>query len=80
MLARATLMDIINIIAVIVGPIAAVGVTLWWQQRKEHRDAKLRLFLTLMAKRRTYPPTIEWVDALNVIDVVFADTPQVVQV
>ncbi len=32
-----------------------------------------------MAKRRTFPPTIEWVDALNVIDVVFADTPQVVQ-
>jgi hypothetical protein len=68
-----------EIIAIIVGPVVAVVITLWWQQRKEHRDAKRRLFLTLMAKRRTIPPTIEWVDALNVIDVVFADEPQVVQ-
>ena len=72
-------MDIINIIAVIVGPIFAVGITLWWQQRKERRDSKERLFLTLMAHRRTFPPPIEWVNALNVIDVVFAEHPQVVQ-
>ena len=72
-------MDIINIIAVIVGPIFAVGITLWWQQRKEKRDAKERLFLTLMAHRRAFPPTIEWVNALNVIDVVFAEHHQVVQ-
>jgi FtsZ-interacting cell division protein ZipA len=72
-------MDIINIIAIVVGPVVAVVITLWWQSRKEHRDAKRRLFLTLMAKRRTYPPTVEWVDALNVIDVVFANTPRVVQ-
>ena len=72
-------MDIINIIAIVAGPLLAVLITLWWQNRKEHRDAKRRLFLTLMAKRRTYPPTVEWVDALNVIDVVFADVPQVVQ-
>lgn len=78
-LAHTTLMEVINLIAVVVGPIVAVVITLWWQQRKEHRDAKLRLFLTLMAKRRTIPPTIEWVDAPKVIDVAFADTPQVVQ-
>jgi uncharacterized protein DUF6680 len=72
-------MDIINIVAIIVGPIVAVIITLWWQQRKENRDSKRRLFLTLMAQRRTYPPTVEWVNALNVIDVVFAEHPQVVQ-
>lgn len=71
--------DIVNIIAVIVGPIFAVGITLWWQQRKERRDAKERLFLTLMAHRRAFPPTTEWVNALNVIDVVFVEHPQVVQ-
>lgn len=72
-------MDIINIIAITVGPLLAVLITLWWQERKENRDANRRLFLTLMAKRRTTPPTVEWVDALNVIDVVFADVPQAVQ-
>jgi hypothetical protein len=72
-------MDIINMIAVITGPVFAVVITLWWQQRKERRDAKRRLFLTLMAQRRTFPPTTQWVNALNVIDVVFADHPQVVQ-
>jgi len=72
-------MDIINIIAVITGPIFAVVITLMWQQRKEKRDSKERLFLTLMAHRRTFPPPIEWVNSLNVTDVVFAEHPQVVQ-
>ena len=72
-------MEAINIIAVLLSPVIAVGVTLWWQQRKEKRDSKERLFLTLMAHRRAFPPTIEWVNALNVIDVVFSDSHQVVQ-
>ncbi len=72
-------MDIINIIAIITGPIFAVVITLWWQQRKEQRDAKRRLFLTLMAHRRAVPPTTDWVNGLNVIDVVFSEHPQVVQ-
>lgn len=72
-------MDIINIFAIIIGPIFAVGITLWWQRRREKRDSKERLFLTLMAHRRAFPPSIEWVNALNVIDVVFAEHPQVVQ-
>ena len=74
-----TLKEYINLVAIVVGPIIAVGITLWWQQRKEMRDAKGRLFLTLMAHRRSNPPSPEWVNVLNVIDVVFADTPQVVQ-
>lgn len=71
-------LTIISIVAVIVGPIAAVLITLWWQQRKEKRDAKLRLFLALMAHRKSAPPTYEWVAALNLIDVVFANHPQVI--
>ncbi len=70
--------DIINIIAIIIGPIVAVCITLWWQQRKEKREAKLRLFTTLMAHRRAFPPTPEWVAALNLIDVIFADQTRVV--
>ena len=71
--------DIVMIIAVLSGPVASVMITLWWQGRKEKRDAKERLFLTLMAHRKAYPPSQQWVDGLNVIDVVFADVPQVVE-
>ena len=78
LLALTTYMEIINIIAVIVGPIFAVGITLWWQQRKERRDAKIRLFTTLMAFRKSYPISYEWANSLNLIDVVFADSPAVV--
>ena len=70
-------MEIINIIAIIVGPLLAVLITLWWQERKEKRDAKLRLFVTLMAFRKSYPVSYEFANQLNLIDVVFADTPKV---
>jgi hypothetical protein len=67
------------VLATVTAPVTSVVITLWWQTRKEKRDAKERLFLTLMAHRKTFPPAIEWVNALNVIDVVFADQPQVVE-
>jgi hypothetical protein len=71
--------EIINLSAIFLGPVFAVMVTLWWQARKQKRDEKLRLFLSLMAHRRSIPPAPEWVNSLNVIDVIFADVPQVVQ-
>ena len=70
--------DIISIMAILLGPVTAVSVTLWWQQRKEKRERKLNLFTVLMAHRRSLVPTNEWVSALNLIDVVFADHPKVV--
>lgn len=70
--------DIISIIAILAGPVSAVCITLWWQQRKEKRDRKLTLFTSLMVRRRAFPPTLEWVNALNMIDVIFADHPKVV--
>ena len=69
----------LSIISTLLSPVIAVLVTLWWQNRKEKRDSKEKLFLTLMAHRKTYPPSQQWVDGLNVIDVVFADVPQVVE-
>lgn len=66
------LRDVLTIVAILVGPLASVAVTMWWQRRKEKRDAKERLFVTLMAHRRSSPPAQDWVDSLNVIDVVFA--------
>jgi len=67
---------ILAILAVIVGPISAVLITLWHQDRKQKNDAKMHLFLTLMAHRKALPPNPEWVNALNVIDVVFSDHPK----
>ena len=52
--------------------------TLWFQRRKEAKDAQQRLFLTLMAYRRSNPPTYDWVNSLNLIDVVFAKHRNVV--
>jgi hypothetical protein len=71
--------DIVTIIALIVGPVAAVCITLWYQRRTEKRAAKERLFMTLMAHRRSFPPTPDWVGALNLIDVVYADNPNIVR-
>lgn len=69
----------INIAAIILGPVTAVCITLWIQSRKEKRESKNRVFLLLMAHRKTNPPTFEWANALNVVDVVFADVPGVVR-
>lgn len=70
--------DYATIFALIAGPISAVIITLWYQKRSEKRSAKERLFAVLMAHRRSNPPTIEWANALNLIDVVFEDHPVVV--
>ena len=68
-----------EIIAIFLGPIAAVCITLWWQQRKEKRDAQIRLFLTLMAFRKSNPVSYEWAQSLNLIDVVFSNSPKVTE-
>lgn len=72
------LLNIITIIALFSGPIAAVLITLWHQDRKQKIDANKRVFLTLMAHRKALPPNPEWVNALNLIDVIFHDCPQIV--
>ncbi len=67
----------VEVIAIVLSPVTAVCVTLWWQHRKEKRDAKIRLFTTLMAFRKSYPVSYEWANALNLIDVIFEDSPTV---
>lgn len=71
--------DILTIIALIVGPIVAVVITLWHQTRAQKRQVKERLFQVLMAHRKSIPPNYEWVNSLNLIDVVFADQPEVLR-
>jgi hypothetical protein len=70
--------DIVTIIALILGPVIAVAITLWSQKRSEKRNAKQQLFTRLMAHRRA-GPIREWVNALNIIDVVYAGDTRVVQ-
>ena len=71
--------EVLTLVAIFLGPISAVGVTLWWQRRTEQHDAKMKLFLTLMAHRKQFPPSSEWVDSLNVIDVVFSRNPKILE-
>jgi hypothetical protein len=73
-----TTIEVVTVIALIAGPVIAVIVTLWYQKRSEKRAAKERLFSVLMAHRRSNPPNLEWVQALNLIDVVFQDKTSVV--
>jgi len=68
-----------QIIAVAVIPIIVWVLGIKYQDRKAKKDAQLKVFLTLMSDRRTNPITKEWVDALNIIDVVFQDNKKVRQ-
>jgi hypothetical protein len=69
--------DVVNIVAIIIGPIAAVLITLWLQNRKEERDGKIKLFMALLANRKSYPVSPDWAKALNLIDAVFQDNPKI---
>lgn len=66
-----------QIIAVAVIPIIVWVLGIKYQDRKAKKDAQLRVFLTLMADRKSNPITKEWVDAINIIDVVFQDNKEV---
>ena len=59
-------------LAIFLGPLAGVLFTLWFQARRERRDAKLHLFLALMTERKSILVSKEVAKALNQIDVVYA--------
>lgn len=66
-----------EIIAILLSPLVAWVITILYQNRAEKRKAKRDLFLTLMAKRKTRPPPVEFIDAFNKIDVVFQENKSV---
>lgn len=68
--------DILNLIAIIIIPIAAVLIAQWLQNRAEKRKDKMQIFKALMTSR-IYGWTPESVNALNVIDIVFANDKSV---
>ncbi len=63
-------LGIISIIAVVVGPIIALSLQRYAENRREKRQARQYVFRTLMARRAT-PLNYEYVQALNLIDVIF---------
>lgn len=71
------LQDNMEIVAILLSPLIAWIVTILYQNRAEKRKSKRDLFFILMAKRRSNPPPIEYVDALNKIDVVFQNNKRV---
>ena len=68
--------DILNLIAIVVIPIAAVLIGQHLQNRAEIRKDKMQIFKTLMTSR-IYGWTQESVHCLNIIDIVFSDDENV---
>ena len=66
-----------EILAIIIGPLSAVLITLFYQRYREKRNAKLNLFLNLVSQRKENPIPKSFVYALNTIDVVFNDNKKV---
>lgn len=69
-------LEIITVLAILLSPVIAVGVTLWYQHRKERRDLKRWALSTLLATRHS-ALTDEAVRALNLIDLIFANSSKV---
>lgn len=67
-----------NFLAIFLGPVTAVCITLWSQSRKDQKSAKRNLFLTLMGERKRYPYPPHVLAAMNTIDVVFCKNQKVV--
>jgi hypothetical protein len=65
-----TAIAIASIVAIVVGPIVALGIQRWADHRREDRKGKLWVFRTLMMYRATRL-NHNFVQALNLIDVVF---------
>lgn len=71
-------MNIINLIALIVVPILAVIIGQKLQDRAQKRNDKIQIFKILMMSR-IYGWTTESVQAMNLIEIVFADDDAVMQ-
>ena len=72
-------LTIAQVLAVAVVPIIVWFIGIKYQDRKAKKNAQMNVFLTLMANRKAIPISKEWVDSLNIIDVVFQDNKKVRQ-
>ena len=72
-----TIMAILNLIAVLLIPVIAVIVGQYLQERTQKRKDKMQISQCLMTRRATGWAGIEAVNALNSIDIIFADSSSV---
>lgn len=77
-LSKMDLRDMLTIIAIGLGPVTAMIISLIVNRIKESRKQKTDLFLTLLSQRKKIPMTEKFVDALNVIDVVFRGEKEII--
>lgn len=70
------LRDWVTVLALIAGPAAAVGLSLWAQRRGQARAQRIYVFQTLLAYRQDWF-NAERVKALCLIDIVFHNVPSV---
>lgn len=73
-----TIADWLTILAVFLGPIVAVQLTRYLDDRKENRERKANIFKTLMATR-AYNVSWAHVEALNRIDLEFNKEREVIE-
>lgn len=67
----------LTIAAIVIGPIAAVLVTRYVDERRDARARRMEIFRTLMRTRRT-PHFAEHVGALNLVEIEFAKYKDVI--
>lgn len=68
--------DWVNLIGVVISPIAAVLISIFIQDRKEMRQRKFQIFLTLISTRHNVANE-DQVRAYNSIDILFHDSQSV---
>lgn len=70
--------EVLTLIALIVGPISAVLITRYMDYRRERQQRRMEIFRTLMRTRRT-PVEPAHVGALNLIEIEFATDAEVIR-
>ncbi len=69
---KVTLIDVLTVVAIVLSPLVAVLVSMWLQDRKEKRHRQYWVFATIVSNRHQ-KTTADVVQALNTIDIAFAN-------
>lgn len=72
-----TLNDWLTLAAIVIGPLVAVGITLWIEGRRKTRDSRIIVLRQLMATRHL-PADPMYSQAINLVPVEFNDQPAVI--
>jgi hypothetical protein len=71
-----TLIEALTVAGLIIGPVAAVGITLWVETRRRKREQRIVVLRHLIATRH-FPSDPGFLAAINLIPVEFNDSPRV---